>query len=80
MKRDRIEKDAETRGRVFPNRLGYCAILLLLVSGCVNDEVPEEQPTFTRERPSFTADRSVTLDSPLRFTDITEEAGLTFIR
>ena len=56
----------------------FIACLVLLVAACSN-EGEQVEPTFTQERPSFTGDRSSATSSPIRFTDITDEAGITFV-
>lgn len=50
-----------------------------LLAACSGDKEPTEQPTFTQERPSFTGDRSSEVESTIRFTDVTESAGIDFV-
>ena len=56
----------------------FVCMLGLLAAACNGQKEVEEQPTFTQERPGFTGDRSSSVDSPIRFTDITRQAGITF--
>ena len=53
--------------------------LIGLVTACSGEKEAEEQPTFTQERPSFTGDRSADVASAIRFSDVTEAAGIDFI-
>ena len=50
-----------------------------LLAACGGEKEAEEQPTFTQDRPSFTGDRSSETESVIRFTDVTESAGIDFI-
>jgi len=61
-----------------PIRLALLPLLLIL-AGCQGDDLPAEQPTFTREQPDFTTDRTSSDSSAIRFTDITEAAGIDFV-
>ena len=57
----------------------FIACLILFASACSGNDGEEIQPSFTQERPSFTGDRSTDVSSSIRFTDITDEAGITFV-
>ena len=54
-------------------------LILAFLAGCQPETEPQEQPGFTRERPDFTKDRSGETESAIRFTDITESAGIDFV-
>ncbi|MBR9999532.1 MAG: CRTAC1 family protein [Cyclobacteriaceae bacterium] len=63
----------DRRGRIF-----FSLILILFLSGCGKKEERIESPEFTRGDLSFTGDRQEAKFSDVRFTDITEEAGIHF--
>ncbi len=51
---------------------------LLTLMNCGKKEAPQENLDFTKEDPSFTGDRSTNVETPIKFTDITEQAGIDF--
>ncbi len=53
--------------------------LLSLLPACEKKEQKESSPEFAKESPGYTTDRSVNRSNPIRFADITREAGIDFV-
>ena len=56
-----------------------CIFFGAVFAGCASEPEEVEQPEFTRERPSFTGNRTGDTESAIQFTDITEAAGIDFV-
>lgn len=53
-------------------------VFVLILLSCGKKETKQEPLEFTREVPSYTGDRSSTIQAPIKMTDITQDAGIQF--
>jgi hypothetical protein len=58
--------------------IGWGISILLLISGCGKEEERKESLDFAKGDLGFTRNRSTEMTSSVRFTDVTNEAGIVF--